>query len=150
MDERRTELKQLKKACKKAKRKTVTLWKSLGIFLLVHVLGRVFYTVIPVHTLSRWLFGYEVRQFAYLYGWLQAHGRFWLCMVPPLLAALLGKRRFALTAALGFAIGIPVGEWLGPNPTGTFTGNTHYGWAIWGGIYLASMVLGIVLQRKKR
>ena len=35
MDERKVELKQLKKACKKAKRKTVTLWKSLGIFFLV-------------------------------------------------------------------------------------------------------------------
>ena len=35
MDERKAELKQLKKACKKAKRKTVTLWKTLGIFFLV-------------------------------------------------------------------------------------------------------------------
>ena len=35
MDEQKVQLKQLKKACKKAKRKHVTLWKSLGIFLLV-------------------------------------------------------------------------------------------------------------------
>ena len=35
MDERKAELKQLKKACKKAKRRNVTLWKSLGIFFLV-------------------------------------------------------------------------------------------------------------------
>ena len=35
MDERKVELKQLKKACKKAKRRTVTLWKSLGILFLV-------------------------------------------------------------------------------------------------------------------
>ena len=35
MDERKAELKQLKKQCKKAKRKHVTLWKSLGIFFLV-------------------------------------------------------------------------------------------------------------------
>ena len=35
MDERKAELKQLKKACKKAKRKHVTLWKSLGILFLV-------------------------------------------------------------------------------------------------------------------
>ncbi len=35
MDERKAELKQLKKACKKAKRKTFTLWKTLGIFFLV-------------------------------------------------------------------------------------------------------------------
>ena len=35
MDERKAELKQLKKACKKAKRRKVTLWKTLGIFFLV-------------------------------------------------------------------------------------------------------------------
>ncbi len=35
MDERKAELKQLKKACKKAKRRHVTLWKSLGIFFLI-------------------------------------------------------------------------------------------------------------------
>ena len=35
MDERKLQLKQLKKACKKAKRKHVTLWKTLGIFFLV-------------------------------------------------------------------------------------------------------------------
>ena len=35
MNERKMQLKQLKKAYKKAKRKTVTLWKSLGIFFLV-------------------------------------------------------------------------------------------------------------------
>ena len=35
MDERKLQLKQLKKACKKAKRKHVTLWKTLGILFLV-------------------------------------------------------------------------------------------------------------------
>lgn len=35
MDERKQELRALKKACKKEKRRTVTLWKSLGIFFLV-------------------------------------------------------------------------------------------------------------------
>jgi len=35
MDERKLQLKQMKKACKKAKRKHVTLWKTLGILFLV-------------------------------------------------------------------------------------------------------------------
>ncbi len=38
MDERKAELKQLRKAYKKAKRKTVTLWKSFGILFLVFAL----------------------------------------------------------------------------------------------------------------
>ncbi len=35
MDERKVQLKQLKKECKRAKRRTVALWKSLGILFLV-------------------------------------------------------------------------------------------------------------------
>ena len=35
MDERKLELKALKKACKKEKKRTVTLWKTLGIIFLV-------------------------------------------------------------------------------------------------------------------
>ena len=38
MDERKAQLKQLKKAYKKDKRKHVSLWKSLGIFFLVFAL----------------------------------------------------------------------------------------------------------------
>ena len=38
MDARKQELKQAKKACKRAKRRTVTLWKSLTIFFLVFTL----------------------------------------------------------------------------------------------------------------
>ena len=46
MDERKAELKQLKKAYKKEKRRHVTLWKSLGIFFLVFAL--IFSVAAPV------------------------------------------------------------------------------------------------------
>lgn len=121
----------------------------LGVFLLTHVLGRIFYTKEPVYSVMRWLFHYEVGQFDYLYGWLQHNGRFWLCMLLCAIPAAFGKRRLALTAAFGFSIGIPVGEWLGPDPAAAFTSNTHYGWAIWGGIFLSSIVLGLFLERKR-
>lgn len=121
----------------------------IGIFLLTYVLGRVLYTEEPVFTFSSWLFDYRVDRFAYLYGWLLDHGRFWYCMVPCVIAAIFGKRRLAITASVGFSIGIPVGEWLGPNPEGAAIGQGHYGWAIWGCIFLVSMLLGIFLERRK-
>lgn len=121
----------------------------IAIFALTHILGRVFYTREPVHSFLRWLFSYEAGRFSYLYGWLQHNGRFWLCMLACILPAALGKRRLALSASIGFAAGIPIGEWLGPNPAGAQTGNTHYGWAIWGGIFLASILLGLILERRR-
>ena len=122
----------------------------IGFFLLTHVLGRVFYTVQPTFSLYQWLLRYDVRQFAYLYGWLQGHGLFWYCMALCVLPAVFGKRRLALTASIGFAVGIVVGEWLGPNPAGAATGNTHYGWAIWAGCFLVSIALGLYLERRNR
>lgn len=121
----------------------------IGIFALTYVLGRVFYTQGDVYSVRQWLFGYDVHQFDYLYGWLQHGGRFWSCMLLCLIPALLGRRKLALTASAGFALGIPIGQWLGPNPAGAHTGNTHYGCAIWGGIFLGSIVLGILLERKR-
>lgn len=121
----------------------------IGVFALTHVLGRVFYTREPVYSVLRWLFHYEVGRFDYLYGWLQHNGRFWLCMLLCVLPAAFGKRRLALTASVGCAVGIPIGEWLGPVPARALTGNTHYGWAIWGGIFLASILLGVILERRK-
>lgn len=119
----------------------------IGIFLLTHVLGRVFCTVGPTFSLDQWLLRYDVRQFTYLYGWLQGNGLFWYCMALCAAAAFLGKRRFAVCASIGFAAGIVLGEWLGPNPAGAAVGNTHYGWVIWGAVFLGSAVLGIALQR---
>ena len=39
------------------------------------------------------------------------------------------------------------GEYLGKNPVGKSYGYGHYGWAIWAGIFLLSLVLGIWLLR---
>ena len=49
MDERKAQFKESKKACKKAKRKHVTLWKFLGIFTLVFaILLSIFSVVVNV------------------------------------------------------------------------------------------------------
>ena len=52
----------------------------------------------------------------------------------------------------GFFLGIVLGMIFGPYPEGAFTGNTHYGWAIWGVVLLLSIAAGIVWEvvRKKR
>ena len=36
---------------------------------------------------------------------------------------------------------------FGPNPAGAALGQGHYGWAIWGGIFLASFPLGWFYQK---
>ena len=47
-------------------------------------------------------------------------------------------------------IGIVLGIIFGPHPEGAFTGNTHYGWLIWGVVLLLSIVAGIVWESVKK
>ncbi len=83
----------------------------------------------------------------YLFGWLLSSGMFWVSAGISVLAALLGKYRLSLVTLCAFVVGILLGE-----PLGILLGadaaycSTHYGWAVWGGIFLASIPAGIVWE----
>ena len=47
----------------------------------------------------------------------------------------------------GFALGLLIGELVGQNPQGAAYGYGHYGWAIWGGIFTFSIVMGIIFEK---
>ncbi len=84
---------------------------------------------------------------SYLYGWLLHQGLFWAALAVSTVPALFGKRYFALTSLFGFAAALLLGELCGHNPAGAAFGQGHFGWAVWGGIFLLSVVMGIVLER---
>ncbi len=131
------------------------LWKKRGLmflsviggYLLVYLLGRIFGTEKGEYTVFGWLFGTDPQQFSYLYGWLLHQKFFWLAMLISALPTLFGKFRFVLTTLIGFAIAIPIGEIFGSYPKGAAVGHTHYGWLIWGVIFLLSMIAGIILEK---
>ena len=39
---------------------------------------------------------------------------------------------------------------FGPYPEGAAMGHGHYGWAIWGAIYLMSIVAGVIVEKYKK
>ena len=61
-----------------------------------------------------------------------------------------GKFKFSIITTIGFIVGIVVGIIFGPYPEGIDIGHDHYGWAIWGIIYLISIVIGIIMERYKK
>lgn len=115
-------------------------------WLMVYLLGRAFGTAPGQYSAMGWLLGMDPKQLSYLYGWLLHNHLFWMAMALSVLPALLGKYRFSLTTLVGFAAGLLLGELAGENPAGAPYGFGHYGWAIWGGIFLLSVVMGIVLE----
>lgn len=84
---------------------------------------------------------------SYPFGWLVSNGLFFLCWAACTAAALLGRRKLSLVGAAGFGLGLLLGTLLGENPAGAPYGHGHYGWLIWGGVFLFSLVMGLVLER---
>ena len=98
-----------------------------------------------------WLFSVRpTGEHSYLYGWLLSSHLFWYAMAASVLFALLGKPLLSRMTTGGFFLGIVLGMIFGPYPEGAFTGNTHYGWAIWGGVLLLSIIAGALLESVKK
>ena len=136
---------------KKAEQRNARRKKNLCILLLIaggyfltYLIGRMICGNFTESSFLGWLTGTDSKY--YLFGWLTHQGIFWISMLISLFPALFGKYRFSFVTFAAFVLGIFVGELLGPNPAGAAIGQTHYGWAIWGGIFLASIIAGIVWE----
>lgn len=133
-------------------------WKRNALFALataagygaIYLLGRIFCCTASQSSVLGWLFGTDPTQLTYLYGWLLRQKLFWFSMAISVVPALWGKYRFSFTTLFAFGIGLLLGEQLGACPAGAVYGHSHYGWIIWGGIFLFSMAMGIVLERMKK
>ena len=122
-----------------------------GLILLcwldLFLAGRMFCTTAeePM-TVIGWLFDTNPQRATYLFGWLTGHGYYLWCSVISIIPALFGKIRFSFASFSGFVLGFVIGELFGEYPAGIPYGHGHYGWAIWGGVFLVSVIAGIVWE----
>lgn len=117
-------------------------------YLGIYLIGRALWCDLSQSTLTGWLWTARPSgPHSYLYGWLLSSHLFWYAMAVSVLPACLGKRRFSSAALAGFVLGLVTGMIFGPNPEGAALGHDHYGWAIWGAVYLLSLVAGALLER---
>ena len=116
-------------------------------YLLLYLLGRLLNGAGSSSSLTGWLFEADPARLSYLYGWLLTRRLFWMAMAISVLPAFWGRYRFSAVTLAGFALGLLLGEGLGEYPPGAAWGHGHYGWAIWGGIFLFSVAMGAVLER---
>ncbi len=85
----------------------------------------------------------------YLWSWLLTNRLFWWVMAVSVFSALWGKLRFSVVNTAMFFLAVAIGEILGPCPAGAPYGHSHYGWAIWGALYLLSIVMGLSAEKLK-
>ncbi len=127
------------------KRRILFLLLTLGVYISIYFIDRIIHCPLNEYTVMTWLFGRYPDQNSYIIGWL-LKGLFFICAGISALPSLFGKWRFSAVTTTAFAAGILFGEIFGPYPDGTAYGHGHYGWAIWGLIYLISIVAGIITE----
>ena len=115
-------------------------------YLAVFVVGRLITAEVNTLTVMGFFGSSGTKHEYYRFGWLLTSRMLVWAMAVSVIPSLFGKYRFSVITLIAFTIAIPIGEVLGPNPEGAFYGNTHYGWAIWGGLYLGAIVLGIAAE----
>ena len=127
----------------------VALCIAAGYFLF-YLIGRFIWCDREYCTFLAWLFSVRPSgEHSYLYGWLLSSNMFYITAAISILPSLFGKHLYSITTLSGFTVGFIAGVIFGPNP-GDKYGHTHYGWAIWGVIFFASVIVGIVLEILKK
>lgn len=139
-----------KTAIQKQQRKSnlLVVWIVVAVYLGIYLLGRIIWCDWSESSFIGWLF--TARPFgehSYLYGWLLSSNLFWYAMAISAIPAFFGKKKFSCVTLLAFILGLLLGMIFGPDPEGAAMGQSHYGWAIWGTIYLMSMMVGILWER---
>ncbi|MBE6883092.1 MAG: helix-turn-helix transcriptional regulator [Ruminococcaceae bacterium] len=112
-----------------------------------YIMGRIIWCDLSDISFFGWLISVSpAGKHSYLYGWLLSSGMLWIALTVSVLPALFGKKAFSLTTLIGFWLGFGTGMLFGPNPEGDAYGFGHYGWAIWGTIFLLSIAVGIIAE----
>ncbi|MBQ9986872.1 MAG: helix-turn-helix domain-containing protein [Erysipelotrichales bacterium] len=128
------------------------LFTLLGIlvYLVIYVICRMIWCYDPNGNVMGWLVYSRVSgEHSYLFGWLLSSHLYWYALVISVLPCLWGKRYYTSSTIVGFVLGLISGIIFGPYPEGIPYGHGHYGWAIWGGVFLLSIVVGILYERYK-
>jgi len=118
-----------------------------GGYLLIYLIGRILWCDRSESSFLGWLLTARPSgEHSYLFGWLLHQKCYWLAMAVSVLPSLWGKVRFSHITLAGFVVGLSAGIVFGPYPEGAATGQTHFGWAIWGAVFLLSVAVGVFIE----
>ena len=133
------------------KRNIYITFGYVAVYLVLYLAGRMIWCDIGESNFFGWLFTINsTGEHSYLYGWLLSSYLFWYALAISVIPSLWGKFKYSAVTTAGFMVGLAAGMIWGPYPEGAAIGHGHYGWAIWGVIYLISIVVGIIVEKYKR
>ena len=123
----------------------------LSVYCLIYLTGRIIWCDINESGLIAWLFtSMPIGEHSYMYGWLLSSYMFLCALVISVLPSLFGRFKFSAVTTVGFIMGLVSGMILGPYPDGDAIGHGHYGWAIWVVVYLISIIVGVIVEKRNK
>ena len=140
---------QVRKEAARKRQRMLNFHTVLGVFAgygVIFLSGKLLCTESGEYTVLGWIANTDMKQEAYLFGWLLTSGMFFYAAMLSMICGLAGLRRVAWTTLGSFFMGLLLGEGLGDIPA-LVPDDYHYGWAIWGLLFVGSIFLGIWLQR---
>ena len=135
----------------KRRKNRIAFAAAAAAYLFLYLIGRLLWCDRAASSWMGWLItAVPSGESSYLFGWLLSSRLFWVAMVVSVVPALFDRSRISLLTSAGFALGLLLGILFGPYPEGAFYGHNHYGWAIWGAVYLLSIPAGIAWEHLAR
>ena len=122
--------------------------KVLACYLILFLVCKLLWAEREHLSLLGWLTNTYYELHTLFFGWLLRTHWFWYAALISMAAAMLNLKRLSVTTIAFFAIGLPMGEYLGCF-FGLISEVYNIGIEIWTMIFLGSIPFGIWLQRFK-
>ena len=115
---------------------------------------RLFYAAITgmfyvmLYGICRYFFDIGQQFYMYTPSWT-LRNVLWLAAPISIIPSLFGNYRFSIITLAGYILGIVTGELFGGFKSHMPPEYPHYGWIIWGFVYISSAIIGIKVTRRK-
>ncbi len=117
---------------------------SLKKKLLYAVITGICYMLI--YGISRQYFDIGQQYYMYTPSWT-ARNVLWLAALISVTPSLFGYYHFSIITLAGYILGVIAGELLGGFQSDIPPQYLHYGWIIWGVVYISSAIIGIKTEK---
>ncbi len=100
-----------------------------------------------IYIISRHYFDIGQQYYMYTPSWT-VRNVIWFAALISVIPSFFGYYRFSIITLAGYILGVIAGEMFGGFQSDIPPEYLHYGWVIWGAVYISSAAIGILAEKK--
>ncbi len=101
-----------------------------------------------IYIISRHYLDIGQQHYMYTPSWT-ARNVIWFAALISVIPSFFGYYRFSIITLAGYILGVIAGEMFGGFQSDIPPEYLHYGWVIWGAVYISSAAIGILVEKKR-